>query len=257
MARTARLVTDNHVLKAGVVATASTEQFGKPASNLVSPAPWQDWYSDATGVNQWVVFDLGAARTFQAVQLVKYARHSNGSIKVQANSADSWGAPPVDVTLTLPDPNYTRTAGVWLASPVSYRYVRILFVNSAAALEQVHLGAVVIGPYFEPKISLAPNYGIKRVDLSQVNRTPGGQRLSNRRSQYFEISGTFDKEPETERPGFMSAFQTTGIHTPFIFAINPDDQGYFVFYGRFDSGVSFNHITRYRFGMPFTFSEEI
>ncbi len=257
MARTARLIIDNLLLATDAVRTASSEQFGKPVSNLSSPLPWQNWASASSATDEWVKFDLGVAKNFQSVQLVKFVGHTGGSIRFQANATDVWTSPSVNQVITVPSPNYTRTAGVWFSTVQSYRWIRILFQNTGAVTQQVSLGVAVLGTYFQPAISLAPYYGITRKDPSSVSRVPGGQKVTFRRQQYFEIRGSFDKEPETERAGFMSAFNTIGTHTPFIFAINPDDQGYFVFYGRFEDQLEFQHITVHRFGMPFMFSEDL
>lgn len=255
MARTARLLYDNLALNASL--SASSADFGYAVTNLKSPARWKKWRSLAATTDQSIVVDFGVATNFQSVMLASYVAHTGGAIRIQANATNSWGAPSVNVLLTLPSINPNKVVGNWFSSVQSYRYVRILFVNTGAIAQKVELGVLSIGTYFQPTYSLAPKYEMTRVDPSDVNRVPGGQRVAQRKTPYWQLRGGFDVEPETDRASFVAVSEKVGTHTPFFFAINPDDPGYFVLYGRFENGLQFGHLTTYHFGMPFTFSEDV
>ena len=254
--RTARIVYQNELIQSGVVITASSADFGYPVTNLADPARWKTWRSTSSTGDQWVKFDLGAAKTLKVLQIADFVAHTGGVIRAQANATDVWTAPTLDTALTLPNPNYTRTAGIWITTQ-TLRWVRFLFQNSGAVNMKVSLGVAAAGDYIEPAVSLAPGYTIGRTLGSEVHRVPGGQRSAERKTDYFTLKAGFMKEAEADRQNLMKASYSLGNHTPHFFAINPDDPAYMVFYGRFDSGFDYEHIVLGRWNMPFSWSEDV
>lgn len=254
MARTARLAYDNRVLDSATVITASSSATGWPVTNLANSARWLRWRSATAVGNQNVDFDFITVKNISCVIVVDPLIHVGGTIKAQQWSGGVW----VDLgTFTVPSPTHTGIIALWFAT-VSTQKIRILFTNTGGVNSFVEIGAVFAGTYFQPSVSLAPAYGIQYVDPSIVARSTGGQRSADRRTPYFSLAGSFNFEPEVDRSSFYALMSVCGTHTPFVFAINPDDPANFVFYGRFDTPPSFDHVTLHRFSASsFTFSEDV
>jgi hypothetical protein len=253
MARTARLAYDNVVLNAATLITASGSATGWPVSNLSNSARWLRWRSSTTTGNQNVDFDFVTNKDVTCVVIADVLIHVGGTVKAQQWSGGAW----VDIgTFTVPTVNPTGMIALWFAS-INTQKIRVLFTNTGGLNSYVEIGAIFIGTYFQPAISLAPGYGITFVDPSIVGRSTGGQRSSDKRTPYFELRGDFNFEPETDRAAFYALNEACGVHTPFVLAINPDDPAYFVFYGRFDDPPAFDHVTLHRFSSSFQFSEDV
>jgi hypothetical protein len=252
MARTARLAFENLVLASSTSITSSSDAVGWPVTNLGNSARWIRWRSGSSVGNQNVDSDFGSAKNVTCVVIADAVIHVGGTVKAQYWTGAVWS----DIgTFTVPSPNPTGMIALWFGV-INTSKVRILFTNTGGVNSYVEIGALFVGTYFQPALSLAPRYGLKYEDPSVISRSTGGQRSADRRTPYFRLTGNFN-EPETDRASFIALLETCGKHTPFVFAINPDDPAYFVFYGRFDETPLFEHITLYRFGTPFTFSEDV
>lgn len=257
--RTARIGYDNLTLRPATILTSSADAVGYPVSNLSSEAVWQKWRSSSTVGDQSVITDFGSAQTVKLVAIKNYLAHVGGTVKVEYWTGAAWanfgGGTGL---LTLPNPNQTGIAAIFYEAGVSTAKIRITFTNTGAVNSYVEIGVLYTGSYFEPTVSLAPGYGLRRVSLSTVVRTPSGSRSANRRGSYWALSGSqFQFEPETDRAGFSAFAAFVGLHQPFLFAINPDDPGNFMFYGRLDSDLPFTHVTPMAFSLPFAFSEDV
>lgn len=76
-----------------------------------------------------VVADFGAAVDLDTVFLGNVNFRTTATVKIQANSSDSWGAPPIDETITVSGlSNVLRGKNLYhkvTTSPHSYRYWRL------------------------------------------------------------------------------------------------------------------------------------
>ncbi|MGE0463903.1 MAG: discoidin domain-containing protein [Vicinamibacterales bacterium] len=237
----ARFLYQNRITADGVTVTSSSELTNRPDDYLLSPARWKKWRS-ATGTgDQWVRFDLGSAQTFQAIALVGWRAHTGGAITVQAHSADLWSSPTVDETLTLPSPNPTGVVVLWLSSVQTLRYVRILFENTGAADEYVELGAVHVAPIYEPTFNVSDDYSFDRTDLSRIVTSDQGHESADPKPQRFRFSGQFYRLPAADRSAFLTMFDAVGVHTPIVFAVDPDEAD-LTLYGRFLETLRLPHV---------------
>jgi len=146
--------TDN-LATPSITATPSTADAAYPIANLLDGNPAKPFRFTATTGN--IVFDFGSAKEIDIFALVMHNLDAGIELRLQANSADSWGAPPINELITVgakdkdgfpPNP-WKDMTGI---TPRTYRYWRLIVVtaNSAnCAFGHVHFGA--------PKRSLVHN----------------------------------------------------------------------------------------------------
>lgn len=255
MARKASIAYDNLAWKPATLLTASSSATGYDVANLASPARWQKWRSATSAANQNADFDFASSKNVTLVAMTDVVAHAGGTVKAQYWDGAAWQDLAV---IVVPSVNPTGVVAAFLTTSLFGQRIRVLFTNTGAVSQAVEIGSVFIGTYLQPSISIARGYGLQLVDPSVVSRSVGGQRSADKRRQYWHLRGAaFDFEPEFERAALVAHAREVGTHTPFFFAINPDDPSYLMFYARFDETPNFQHVTVQRFGVPFSLTEDI
>jgi hypothetical protein len=97
--------------------TASSTASGFAVANIQDPYLNKQWKSDA-GTSHWLKWNLSgglapATRshlTEIAIFNHNFADLANLTVKVQANSSDSWGSPPFEQSFTSSDTAYPAVA---------------------------------------------------------------------------------------------------------------------------------------------------
>lgn len=257
-----RLAWDNLVLDTSYTLSASSAASSRPVSYLTSPARWKKWRSNTDTGDQWVKIDMGSAQPFQVVMLVGWKAHTGGSIRVQANATDSWGAPSVDEVLTLASPNPTGIVGHWFSASQSFRWARVFFSNDGAANDYVELGVWMMAPYDELPISgvssgaILRGFDLYRVDPSHVVSSLDGQESVHDRTKYFEARGLAIIDGAATRALVEAAFESVGSGHPAVLTADPDNVNE-TLYGRFTTPLRMHeHVGRaLTWEMPFVFRE--
>ena len=128
----------SHTRTQGATVTASDAATGYAASRLRAPRKTTTTRTaNVTGAKTWV-FDFGRERTIGAVSIYGWNVTSAALVKVQLHTADSWGAPAVD--LTMPP---TLGSGIYLFDrPWLYRYARLSITDAANPDVYIELGTV-------------------------------------------------------------------------------------------------------------------
>lgn len=227
----ARLAYSNCLLASSVAITSSADATGYPAANLANPARWKKWRSSTTTGDQWVLFDLGSAVSFQLLAVTDVLLHTGGgTLKAQANATNVWTAPTVNDTLTLASPDFTHLVADWLASVQTLRFIRFFFQNVGASNSFVEIGAAFAGTYVQPSQAIAPGLSLARVDLSVPRYAIGGERSTVVRPKYHVITASFPLTSVAERDALRAAFDANGIGVPCVFAVDSTDPS-LQFYG--------------------------
>ena len=95
-----RVFYDNLIDKTGVTITPSSQVSTLPASNLAHEFRKRVWRTGTSTAAENVVFNLGSAKAVTSVILLDHTLTAGDSaIALEANSADSWGAPPLRIWL--------------------------------------------------------------------------------------------------------------------------------------------------------------
>lgn len=121
--------------------TASTENAQYPVNNILDDRRTKVYRSTSNSDN--IVFDFGSAEDVDAVCIAPNWQTGFGftAITIEANTADSWGAPAFSQSFTF-DSTY-GTGITEFSSTQSYRYWRLVITSSLGYCE---LANVFIGP---------------------------------------------------------------------------------------------------------------
>jgi hypothetical protein len=252
-----RIGWSNLLTVAGVTITSSSEATGHADDHLASRARWKDWRSGTSTGDQWVKFDLGANNAMTLLAIVDATIHAGGTVKAQAHTSDSWATPTIDVTLTIPSPDYTGVRATYFASQ-NLRWVRFYFTNTVAVSSYVQLGAAFAGTYLEPSAGIAPGLVMQRVDPSLQRYAIGGARSTVRRSKYHNVNGVWRLQTAAARDSLRTAFESMGATEPVIFAPDHSLPGSLTFYGHFVPALTSAHFEQSadQWSMPFAFEED-
>lgn len=225
----ARLAYQNLTLTATI--TASSELADRPAAFLKSAARWKKWRSASSTSDVTVEVDFGSAKTVKVIALVDWRAHTGGAILAETWDGSSWDA---FGTFTLASPNPTGVIALWNTTGVSTTKIRVTFDNVAAADDYVEAGILLTGTYFEPSYTLSDGFELMPVDPSLIVASIDGQEEAQERTPYHVARGTFEVLGSADLAGFRAVFAAVGHRTPFLFAIDPEDDAELL-YARLES----------------------
>jgi len=238
--------------------TASSEATGFPASNLKNPFRTKYWKTaGATAGTAQLVIDHGSAKDVNAIALTGYPdwAAAPGTLQVEFNATNDWGAPSVTEALTwvsgtTPGGN-KGTIIKKLAATRTYRYNRLSVVNAPG---DWNLGRLFVGTYFEPARTYGWGYNEEVADPSMISQTIGGQDHADEieRFRVIVIKGLI--ETQAQWVLYQAMINTVGtrkeIFVAFDYTSEPIER---TVYGKFTKVPS---ITRpYYFEYDFEFTE--
>jgi hypothetical protein len=138
--------TDNVADNATITASAADAEY--PATNLVDLDPSKPAKLTTTTGN-WV-FDFGSAQRQDLVAIIHHNLTAGLALNWQCNATDSWGAPTVDASLTVPSDwedgypvsFFKDLTGVSGYSSGGFRYGRLVITGTNAA--NIAIGEIVV-----------------------------------------------------------------------------------------------------------------
>ena len=252
-----RLMYNNFVDYAATVITAATAAADLPVSNVQHPHRGKVYRTGTSGASEYVRFDLGGVQAVQAVILLDHTLTSgDSSIRLQGGAAP--GATTVNEAMTF----HAGTMALFLSVPTAaYQYWQVVFTKSAAG-ETRDIGRIFLGTLVECTKSFqhgSPE--ITPVDLSETDRSLGGQTFSDIKASYDEIKGEFYWIAAAQGTALKTLADTVGTHTPFFLSVDPTNKPYdLLYYGKF-SKLSAHKIemagSAYRWSVGFEMNEEV
>ena len=173
----------NNLLDAAAL-TESSQASGFPVENIQHPFRTKVWRT-AGGVagTANVVIDHGVAVAISCAALINYSwTEAPGTLDLEFNAADAWGAPTATEALTwAANPTVNGNNGTIIkifAAALTFRYNRLNVVYSPGAVPtDWDLGRMFVGSYFQPTHDrlYGDESGQDFVDLSDMLGTAGGQ----------------------------------------------------------------------------------
>lgn len=165
--------------------TASTERTGYPATNLIIPQLTRIFSFNTNSGN--IVIDLSAATQIKSIIIGNTNITSSGTLVIEGNATDSWGAPSYSQAITINDDAKNQI----LYLDQTYRYFRIVF-GTDATLSYVTVGHLFIGDYTQmPGINpeLKESYETTSQDsITRSQQLYGNQEFNIAKIQ-FEFPG--------------------------------------------------------------------
>lgn len=242
--------------------TESSQATGFPCENLQNPFRTKYWKTaGATAGTAQLVIDHGSAKAVNAIALTGYDWASApGTLQVEFNATDSWGAPSATETLTwvsgtTPGGN-KGTIIKKLSSTRTYRFNRLSVVYSPGATPtDWYLGRMFLGSYFEPTRNYGWGYQESVVDPSLVSQTIGGQDHADEIERYRVITANGIIATQAQWVLYQAMINTVGTRKPIFIAFDyTNDAAEKTIYGKFSKLPA---ITRpYLFEYDFEFTED-
>lgn len=191
--------------------TASTENALFPVENIQDDRRTKVFRSTANSDN--VVLDFGSAKDIDSILVTSNPVSGFGftTITIEANSSNSWGAPPFSQAITV---NTQYGIGLYeLATPISYRYVRVVMTSGGSYCE---LSNLFIGEKITPSRGLNYGWTNKNDDLVQTKENRFGQKFSDIIGRQRIISGTIQNLTDANIDLIRAVVDAKGKHRPFF-----------------------------------------
>jgi hypothetical protein len=203
--------------------TASSEAAGFPADNLKIPFRTKTWKTaGATAGTAQLVINHGSAKAVNAIALTGYDwTAAPGTLVMQFNATDSWGAPSATETLTwvsgtTPGGN-KGTIIAKLANTRTYQYNRLSVVNAPG---DWNLGRLFVGSYFEPARTYGWGYEEGVIDPSLISQTIGGQDHADEIERYRVIRCNGIITTQAQWVLYQAMLNTVGIRKEIFVAFD-------------------------------------
>lgn len=167
--------------------------------------------------DQTFLFSFSAAIDADYFTILNHNFTDSATVKIQANTSDSWGSPALDETLTVED-----TIIINFSSTETYQYWRLYVddpTNTDGYLEfsYCYLGEELVMPGMNRAMI------IPYKSNSIATKSQSGQLYGDRRLKYKAAQITFNIVDETERQSIIDFWDTVDVVRPFILLIWEDD----------------------------------
>ena len=188
--------------------TASSASADWPISFLQNR--WPTLVHRTTGVSaEWWKWDLGMAQTIKYFVFWNHNFTSGATLTLQANSEDSWGAPPYSASVTW------RAEKLIHYPDQNYKWWRLVVANAGNPDGYLKGGYTYLGSYFEPTY----NYQNKRkelIDPSIVSLSSEGQVAIADRTKYKALVYDFAAVTDSDKSTLEAIWGTLGLGEPWF-----------------------------------------
>lgn len=167
--------------------------------------------------DQYIIIDMGAAVTCTYVAVLQHNFTSGATVKIQANSSNSWITPPLDVTITTisdeivqsftsSNYRYWRLTMDDASNPDTYLSVGYLYLGTALTMPGMNQGSVI-------------TYDTN----SKSTKSFSGCLYGDTRLNFKSATFNFNNSGETNRQELITFFSTVSVIRPFILLIWEND----------------------------------
>lgn len=220
--------------------------------------------------SEWIKWDLGLAQEvtfFAAIGRIEsaFGLSESATVRLRANSVDSWSTPPLDVTITPHDRGLMRFLDD--VEDTTYRYWLFEIVDrlNTRGPEGIEIGHVYLGDHITFAATSVQQGAFEKatIDPSEEVQTESGARFFLKRPKYDALSGMgVALVPESERRAVESLFRKVGRSTPFYFSLDPalqitSELQDLTAYVTFGSEPKFPHVFRGYFNISLDLREAV
>jgi len=214
----------NYYDLAATTKTASSEAAGNPLTNIALRWHTRQWRS--TGVaDEWIKADLGSAIPIKAFVVKNHNFPSDITIHIQANAADAWGAPTLNIAL----PWTTESIIKFWETDQSYQWWRLRMQGGGAPAYRA-IGRIFLGSFYQPTYDITRPTHHTPIDPSVRLYSSGGQVSVDERTHYEKIIFEWDMIPAADKAIFESIFAHVGISKPYFICRTPGDAANTTYY---------------------------
>ena len=209
--------------------TTGVERTGYLKESLDDGDPSQPLWITGTSID--LRRNFGAAQRVDVVYIHAHTLANAATLHLMMNAADAWGAPTVDITVTIPTPfedsfTYNLRIDVATAYPTvgdrTKQYLRI--VNNVANAVTIAIGEIVMSPTKRTLAALSLQYGLVQQRQRQVaiqSSKRGVRTVYDYGSIERRLKGTFPA-PAADLADLLTLETAAKFNaSPFVITLDP------------------------------------
>lgn len=190
--------------------TPSSEVSGYPAVNTQHPHLSRKWRTD-TDSGEYVVVDFGAAVTVDAAAMAGHNLTDAGVARIEANSSDSWAAPPFSRSL---DP--ARDPSFVTFPQQSYQFWRFYFDDGSNPDTYIAVGRLFLCVHWASVEPIDAAFNRTLEDTTRITESITGQAFVDLGVKSRTISLSLGFVSDADRQTLEAAISVIGQHDPVI-----------------------------------------
>jgi hypothetical protein len=224
-------------------ASASSAAAGWPAANVQTRWVSQAWRSTGKA-SEWLKVDLGSPLAVTTAILYAHNLSPTATIRLQANSADSWsGTLPVDVLI----PYAVNALAHVFTSPQTYQWWRWTLVDPSNPLAYLKVGELFIGSGTTLTKSFQTR-SAKPTDRSKKSYAVGGQVSAFILPRFKLLNYGFPFLNAIDKAAVLALFDLVGEVQPLYIIENTADLSVGVYFVEFNGAPTIGFDSK---NMPF------
>lgn len=205
------IILHDDLLKDGSL-TPSSEASGFPAINVQHPHLSRVWRSD-TDSGEYIVIDFGAAVSVDAAAIIGHNLTSAATVRVEANSSDSWATPPFMRGFNPEDELMMTTF-----PSVSYQFWRFYFDDGSNPDTYIEIGRLFLCVHWASEEPIDASYERSTLDTTKITESITGQAFADLGVRTKSISLSLGYMHDAERVALEAIVQSHGMNEPLIVA---------------------------------------
>jgi hypothetical protein len=257
-----RLIDFNYVFADETDIFVSSENPDFPKENLKNFSRSKVFRTSAITGTQTITFDFKTIEEidsfvmmFDNLSVPKF--DSNTIFKLQASATNVWGAPPVDVTLTLDVEK--EVLSHFFSTDQTYRYWRLTIQDPTNAYGYFEVPKIYLGRKIQ--LTRIPEIGFEftEEDLSKVEDTAYGHKYFDVYPNRKNLSFQYNLLSFDNLRLISDSFSRVGKVSPVVIVLDAGeelfDKDYFLIYGTYMESMRYSHRFRQYFNLPQTIQE--
>lgn len=243
---------DNPVDRATL--TPSSEAGGMPADNLKTKLRSEKWRTTGCASESLIIMTPGC-EALNVLSIVEHNFTAAATIRVQANSSNSWASTPVDITFTALEPPDIDDAGGFgmggfgeggfggglttlpnrLQVPivifidellggatVGYLYKKITFTDPYNSNGYIEMGRLYLSDYYESSRNYIAGAKIELIDESVVEYSENGVPFTDEKPMLMEVGIGINNITILEKNTLLfPMFCAVGRKKDFVLVLDP------------------------------------
>jgi len=200
----------------GKTLTDSSEATGYAGVNTQHPHLSKAWRS-ATVSAEWVKIDAGAAITADSLAIVGHNLTPAATVKIQANSADTWAPPALDL---LGNPSDQLILSTFPSA--SYRYWRVYVDDPGNTSGYLTIGRVYLCARWESPEPIDQAFSLDEDDSTLVSSSITGQLFADLGVVQRRYNLTMGTMKDVTKVALNNVALSARFHDPVV--VDPDDK---------------------------------
>jgi hypothetical protein len=205
------------------VITSSSDGTSNTDDNAVDDRVGKVWRTD-TDTTEWIKWDLVVtSKNVDCVALIGHNLTASATVTFEGHTADSWGAPTVNETLTIATDSDSNVLPniVHYFTQDTLRWWRVTIDDPTNPDGYIQVGRIMFGEYYEVTRDLSADMRVERVDPSEGTKAPGEVPVLTQKARFRRIRTTFQFVAQAEADKWDAIFDYVGNSKPALISWEP------------------------------------